>query len=148
VRWEFPARGDMPPLTLRWFDGSHVGPRPKDLEPGRRMQGDIYLGEKGTLMDHRLIPESKMKAYGRPPQVLPRSVGHDKEWIDACKGGPPAGSDFVAHSGLLTEIPLLGVLAIRLAGKKLLWDGPNLRFTNDEAANRLLQRTYREGWTL
>ncbi|MHB1037892.1 MAG: Gfo/Idh/MocA family protein, partial [Pirellulales bacterium] len=147
VRYEFPAREGMPPLTLRWFDGDRTAPRPKDLEPDRRPAGDLYLGEKGTLMEHRLIPESRMKAYGRPPKVLPRSVGHDKEWIDACRGGPPAGSDFVAHGGLLTEICLLGMVAMR-AGKKLQWDGPKLRFTNDEAANQYLQREYRKGWTL
>ena len=88
-----------------------------------------------------------MRSYGRPPKVLPRSVGHDKEWVDACRGGPPAGSDFVNHSGLLTETPLLGNIAMRI-GKRLEWDGPNLRFTNDEAANKYLHREYREGWTL
>jgi hypothetical protein len=98
-------------------------------------------------MGHRLIPESKMQSFGRPPRVLPRSVGHDKEWVDACRGGEPAGSDFVAHSGLLTETALLGNIAM-CSGKKLLWDGPNLRFTNDEAANAQLQREYRDGWVL
>jgi predicted dehydrogenase len=147
VRYEFPARGDMPPLTLIWRHGGLEPPRPKDLEAGRRVAGDLYIGEKGTLMDHRLVPESKMQSYGRPPQVLPRSPGHDKEWVDACRGGPPAGSDFVAHGGLLTETCLLGNVALR-TGKKLVWDGPNMRFTNDESLNDRLQREYREGWTL
>ena len=88
-----------------------------------------------------------MKSYGRPPKVLPRSVGHDKEWIDACRGGPPAGSDFVAHAALLTEICLLGNVALRVE-KKLDWDGPNLKITNDDMANRYLRREYREGWPL
>ncbi len=147
VSWEFPQRGKMPPVTLTWHGGGLQPPRPKALEEGRRVSGDIYIGEKATLMGHRLIPETKMKSYGRPPQALARSVGHDKEWVDACRGGEPAGSDFVQHSGLLTETPLLGVIAMRL-GKKLDWDGPNLKFTNDEAANGWLQREYRKGWTL
>ncbi len=114
VRYEFPALAGMPSVAVTWHGGGLEPPRPKDLEPGRRVSGDIYVGEKGTLMGHRLIPESKMKSYGRPPKVLARSPGHDKEWIDACRGGDPAGADFVLHAGLLTETPLLGNIAMRL----------------------------------
>ncbi len=147
ARFEFPARGDMPPVTLHWYDGGLKPAYPKDLEPNRGMGDVTYLGDKGTLMGHRIIPESKMKTYGKPPQRLPRSVGHYKEWVDACRGGPPAGANFVDHAGLLTEVCMLGNVALR-AGKKLAWDGPNLRVTNDEAANGFLQREYRSGWTL
>ncbi|MBM4025620.1 MAG: Gfo/Idh/MocA family oxidoreductase [Planctomycetes bacterium] len=147
VRYEFPARDGMPPVTLAWHDEGFQPPRPKDLESGRSVSGVVFLGEQGTLMGHRLVPESKMKSYGRPPKVLPRSPGQYKEWVDACRGGPPAGSDFVTHSGLLTETPLLGNIAMRL-GRKLAWDGPNLKFTNDPAANEHLHRKYRDGWTL
>ena len=147
ARYEFPARDNMPPLTLTWHDGGLKPARPKELEPGRRMADVVYIGEKGTLMGHRLIPESKMKAYGRPPRRLPRSVGHHKEWVDACRGGPPAGSSFVDHAGLLTEVCLLGNVAVR-AGKPLLWDGRAMRITNDEHANRYLHREYRKGWSL
>ncbi len=147
IRYEFPARDGLPPVTLTWYDGGEMPPRPKDLEEGRRVSGEIYIGESGTLMGHRLVPESRMKVYGRPPTVLPRSVGQDKEWVDACRGGSPAGSDFVAHSGLLAETCLLGNVALR-AGKRLEWDGPGCKITNDPAANDLLQREYRKGWTL
>lgn len=147
ARFEFPARGELPPLTLTWYDGGLKPARPKDLEPGRGVEDVIYIGEKGTMMGHRLIPETRMQAYGRPPKKLPRSVGHYKEWVDACRGGPPAGSNFVEHSGLLTEACLLGNVAIR-SGKRLSWDGPNLKITNDQDANRLLHREYRQGWTL
>lgn len=147
ARFEFPARGEMPPVVLSWYDGGLKPPFPRDLEATRGMGDVIYLGDQGTLMGHRLTPESKMKAYGRPPKRLPRSVGHYKEWVDACRGGPPAGSNFVDHSGLLTETCLLGNVAVR-AGKKLTWDGPNCRITNDESANQLLHRTYRDGWVL
>ena len=147
VRYEFPARGDMPPLKLTWYDGGLKPPRPRELEEGRYMSDTIYIGDNGKLMGHRLIPESKMKAYGRPPRMLSRSVGHDKEWIDACRGGSSAGSDFVDHSGLLTEVCLLGNVALR-AGVKLQWDGLNMKVTNHEAANQYLHREYRKGWTL
>ena len=147
ARFEFPKRGDLPPVTLTWCDGGLRPPRPRELEPGRRMADVTYIGEKGALMGHRLIPESKMKRYGRPPRKLPRSPGHHKEWIDACRGGPPAGSDFVKHAGLLSEVCMLGNVAVR-AGRKLLWDGPRMKITNDENANRLLHRQYRKGWTL
>jgi hypothetical protein len=147
VQYEFPAREEMPPVTVTWYDSGFTPPRPKDLEPGRRMNSPIYIGEKGTLMGHTLIPESKRKTYGTPPKVLSRSPGHYQEWIDACRGGAPAGSDFVKHSGLLTETPLLGNIAMRL-GKKLQWDGPNMKFNNDQAANEYLHRKYREGWML
>ena len=98
-------------------------------------------------MGHRLIPESKMQNLGRPATVLPRSPGHFQEWIQACKGGPPAGSNFVDHGGLLTEACLLANVALR-AGKKLDWDGPNLKITNDDQANKHLRREYRTGWSL
>jgi predicted dehydrogenase len=147
VQYTFPARGAMPPVTLTWYDEGYTPARPAGLEPGRRLTSPIYIGDNGVLMDHLLIPESKRKAYGEPPQVLTRSPGQYREWIDACRGGAPAGSDFVKHSGLLTETPLLGNIAMRV-GKKLCWDGPNMRITNNEAANQYLHREYREGWTL
>ncbi|OHB79017.1 MAG: hypothetical protein A2V98_00390 [Planctomycetes bacterium RBG_16_64_12] len=147
ARFEFPARGDMPPLTLSWYDGGLKPPRPEELEPGRGMGDVLYIGEKGKMMGHRLIPESAMQSYGRPPKTLPRSPGHDEEWVAACRGGPPAGSNFMDHSGLLTEVCLLGNVAVR-AGTKLEWDGPNLKITNDEGANQYLHRECRDGWTL
>jgi predicted dehydrogenase len=147
VRYEFPERDGLPPVTMVWYDEGFDPPRPRDLEEGRRVSDIVYVGEQGTLMGHRLIPESKMRAYGRPPEVLSRSPGHDKEWVDACRGGQAAGSDFVTHSGLLTETALLGNIAMRV-DQKLAWDGPNLRFTNCDTANECLEREYRAGWTL
>lgn len=147
ARFEFPARGNLPPVTLTWYDGGLKPPRPPELGPGQGMGDIIYLGEEGKLMGYRLIPESRQKTYGRPPKTLPRSPGHFKEWVDACRGGPPAGANFVDHGGLLSETCLLGNVAVR-AQKKLLWDGPNLKITNDETANRMLHREYRQGWTL
>ncbi len=137
----------MPPLTLSWYDGGLKPALPKDLEAGRGMADVIYVGEKGTMMGHRLIPESRMQAFGRPPKILGRSLGHYREWVEACRGGAPAGANFVDHAGLLTETCLLGNVALR-AEKKLTWDGEKCRITNDEPTNRFLHRPYRDGWSL
>ena len=135
---------------MTWWDGGMIPARPEELEPERRMDGrdgNLYIGDKGKILGHRLIPESKTKEYGSIPKVIPRSPGHHQEWIDACKGGKPAGSDFVEHGGLLTEVILLGLIAIRTK-EKLYWDGENMRFTNSENANQYLNPPYRKGWTL
>ncbi len=147
IRFEFPERDGMPPVTINWFDGGIRPPRIKGLEPGRQMGGVSYVGEKGAILGHRLVPETEMRKYGRPPKLLPRSPGHQKEFVDACRGGPPAGSDFVQHAGLLSEVCMLGNIAVRTQ-KRLEWDGPNMKITNDEAANQLLHRKYRDGWSL
>ena len=156
VRYEFPARGDMPPVKLTWYDGGFMPPRPAELEDGRRFGGaddNLYVGDKGKMLGHRLIPEAKLKEYKQPPKTLPRSPGHHKEWIRACKGGQPAGSNFEA-SGPMAEVVLLGNIAVRMGqqlyekGLKLYYDGPNMRFTNMPEANKYIQREYRKGWTL
>ncbi len=147
VRYEFPARGDMPPVTLTWYDGGLKPPRPPELGPDEPMRDILYIGDKGKLMGERLIPDSRMENYQRPPKTLPRSPGQYQEWVDACRGGTPAGSNFVDHSGFLTEVCLLGNIAVRRQ-KKLLWDGVKMEFTNDSAANKMLRREYRQGWTL
>jgi predicted dehydrogenase len=147
ARFEFPKRGSMPPLTISWQDGGLRPPRPPELETDRSLADIIYIGETGKIMGSRLIPEARQKAYGRPPRTLPRSPGHFREWVEACRGGPPAGSNFVDHSGLLSEVCALGNVAVRVQ-KKLLWDGPNMKITNDPRATQLLHREYRSGWTL
>ena len=147
ARLEFPARGDMPPAALTWYDGGLKPFRPPELEPNQSLNDTLFTGDKGMLMGHRLIPESKQKAYGKPPVKLPRSPGHHKEWVIACRGGEPAGSNFVDHSGLLSEACMLINVAVR-AQKKILWDGPNFKITNDKEANNLLHREYRKGWSL
>jgi len=156
VRWTFPARGDLPPVDLTWYDGGLMPPRPAELEAGRRMGnrdgGVVFVGDKGKLMcgcygeSPRLIPESKMQAYKRPPHSLPRSIGHYKEWVRACKGGEPASSNF-DYGGPLTEILLLGIAATR-ADAKLHWDAGKMEFTNLPEANQFLHHPYRKGWSL
>jgi predicted dehydrogenase len=159
VTYQFPARGDLPPVKLVWYDGGLRPPRPEELEDGRKMgaTGALLIGDTGKILSQqrewRLIPESKMKAYGKPPQKLERSIGHYKEWAEACKGGKPGGSNF-DWAGPLAETVLLGNVALRLqmreelTSKKLLWDSAALKFTNSETANSFLRRDYRAGWSL
>ena len=148
TRFEFPARGERPPVALNWYDGGMKPPRPPELEENRPWSGGVlYVGDKGKMLGHRLIPEARMREFGKAPQTLTRSPGHYKEFVDACRGGPPPGSNFVDHSGLLSEVCMLSNVAVR-AQKKLLWDGPGMKVTNDPAANAFLSRDYRAGWTL
>jgi predicted dehydrogenase len=147
VRFEFPARGDMPPVVISWYDGGLRPPRPPELDDDEPMHDILYIGDKGKLMGERLIPESRMEGYQKPAKTLPRSPGHYQEWIAACRGGAPAGANFPDHAGLVTEVCLLGNIAVR-AQKKLLWDGAKMEFKNDRAANQLLRREYRQGWSL
>ncbi len=159
VRYKFPARGDMPAVKLTWYDGGMLPPRPEELEQGRELpeSGTIFVGDKGKIMcetygeSPRLIPEAKMKEYKRPPKTLPRihggADGHEQNWVDACKGGKPASSNF-DHSGPLTESVVMGNLAMLNPGKMLEWDGENMRVTNLPEANEHVHREYREGWTL
>ena len=156
VRYQFPARGDLPPVTLTWYDGDLMPARPPELEDGRHFgeaDDNLYVGDKGKMLGHRIIPESKMQEYKKPPQTLPRSPGHHREWINACKGGPPAGSNFDV-AGPLAEVILLGNIAVRLGqklyekGLKLYYDGPNMKITNFPEANEYIRSEYRKGWTL
>jgi predicted dehydrogenase len=153
VRCEFPARGDLPPVTLTWYDGANRPPKPKELEQERDLpgQGGLYYGEKGVILaphggNPRLIPESRMKGFKLPEPFLGRGINHYQQWIRACKGGAKPLANF-DYSGPLTETVLLGNIAAR-AGRKLLWDGPNFRITNVPEANEYLRRQYRKGWTL
>jgi len=156
VTYEFPARGDMPPVTLTWYDGGRKPPRPAEFEAGKDMGdgngGILFVGDNGKILcdfqgsNPRIIPDSKMQAYKQPPQTLPRSIGHDKEWFRACKGGQPGGANFEV-SGLITEALLLGNVALRFK-ESIKWDSDSLKVTNIPEANKFIRRDYRQGWVL
>ena len=157
VRYEFPARENMPPVTLMWYDGGNMPPRPEELEEDRRLGdndgGSLFIGEKGKILapgwcaaSPRIIPEDKMKEYKQPPKRIPRSPGHHAEWIEACKTGKPTTANF-DFAGRLTEVMLAGNIAVR-AGEKIYWDGPNMVCTNVPEANKYVHCRYRKGWKL
>lgn len=159
VTYEFAAREGMGPLTLTWWDGGLMPPRPPELEPGRMMGDDgggvLFRGDKGLIMcgtygdNPRLVPETRMQEFARPEKTIPRSPGIREEWIEAIKKGAKSTTDF-SYSGPLTETMLLANVAVRVKDKntKLLWDYEKMEFTNLPAANEFLHFEYRPGWSL
>jgi predicted dehydrogenase len=157
ITFEFAAKGKRGPVKLIWFDGKRTIPRPEELEKERKPPGvgAIVIGERGKISygSHgaggcRLIPETKMQAYKRPDQKIGRvRVSHQKDWLNAIRDGKQAGSPF-EYGGRLSEIGLLGVIAIRMGGKKLQYDERKMQFTNSDEATKLLDPPYRKGWTL
>ncbi len=158
ITFHFPARGDMAPVKLVWYDGGLRPPRPAAIKDGDVMgtNGLLLIGDDDAVLmsdwnSWRMYPDERAKQYGTPPAKLPRSAGHHQEWIDACKGGPAAGSNF-DWAGPMTETILLGNVALRsqlredLTKTKLEWDAAKLAFTNHDAANQFLRREYRKGW--
>ena len=157
VRYQFPARGDKPPVTLTWYDGLEPPrhpevERPDDLGDGEG--GALFIGDKGLLTcgtygnSPRLLPQARMEAFTPPPETIERvKDSHEMDWVRACKNGTSAGADF-AYSGPLTETALLGNIAKRFPRTVLRWDSENLRFRNSDEATAWINPPYRAGWTL
>jgi predicted dehydrogenase len=155
VTYRFPARGSMPALKLTWYDGGLKPSLPDALEPGRLLDsnGTVLIGSKATVIADTyydkvtIIPDAKMAelAPTLPGKTIPRvEGGHFQEWVRACKGGVPAGSNFDYASGL-AEVALLSNLAIR-ARRPIEWDGAAMRVTNFPDANRFVTKQYRPGF--
>ncbi len=167
LHFEFPARGKMPPVTVHWYDGGILPERPKELDADAvkgaystdvpdwdKANGVIFVGDKGKLLSRgegtrtlRFIPASRINDYKQPPQTLPRSIGHQKEWIEACKGNGTTESDF-SFADPLTEACQLGNICLRMGGRAIEWDSDNFKITNIAEANNLLHFEYRSGWSL
>jgi predicted dehydrogenase len=160
VTYEFPAKGKRGPVKLVWFDGDEKPPRPAEMDSEKEDQvpeiGAIIMGEKGTLVhgSHgagglHLVPWAKMNDYKQhlPEKKLPRVRNHHQDWLDAIKEGRQAGSNF-DYGGPLTEIALLGIIAIKHLGRKLEWDAQKMKFTNCREANQFINPPYRAGWSL
>ena len=156
VKYEFAARGSMPPVTLYWYDGGLLPKRPEGIPADEQLgdgdNGSLFIGDNGYITvntygdNPRLVPNAKMEGYRRPQPIIPRSTGHYTDWIQACKGGPLPCSNF-DYAGPFTEWVVLGAIAPRVEGK-LLWDSKKLRFTNNSEANKYVQMKYRKGWSL
>jgi len=152
----FVAKGKRGPVTLIWHSGTMKIPRAKELEPDRKGidTGAYVYGDKGVIMygSHgaggvRIIPETTMKAYKYPEKKIPRVRGHHDDWLRAIRGGRKAGSDF-SYGGPLTEIAMLGVIALKMPGTKLEWDAQAMKFTSCPEANTFVNPPYRKGWML
>jgi hypothetical protein len=94
-----------------------------------------------------LLPRSLQDSVGKPPEKLARvtSEAHELNWVDAAKGKTQTTTSPFEYAAKLTEVMLLGVVALR-AGKKILYDGANMKVTNVPDANQYLTRQYRQGW--
>lgn len=155
IRFKFPVRDNlpkvgMPEVTINWYDGGLLPPRPDKLKDGEPMGdnkgGCIFYGTRGKIMcgtygqNPTLLPTSGMEHFQEPQKSIRRisdafKGGHEQDWIRACKEPAerrlPASSNF-EEAGPLAETVLLGVLAIRTQSlnKKIIWDGPNMQITN------------------
>lgn len=175
VAFDFPARGDMPAVKFFWYEGKKDGKKvlpPEELvaklpktknkkgEEEISSSGSLLVGDKGILYSpndygaaYVLLPKPDFEGYKGPAESLPRNgkgdQGMKQEWVEAIKAGKPehAMSNF-GYGAMLTETILLGNVAIRAAGKRLEWDGPNMKFPNAPEAEKFLHTEYRKGWTL
>lgn len=150
VRYEFPRRGSLSPVTLTWYDG---GKRPTHFTEHKLPEvgdGVLFVGTKGMLISnysvHKLLPEDKFAGFEPPAPFIPTSIGHHQEWLQACKTGEPTTCNF-DYSGALSEAVLLGNVAYRV-GKKIEWNGQEMEAKNCPEAEQYLRRDYRKGWTL
>lgn len=150
ARYNYGARGEMPAVTVIWYQGKekpelwHSGLIPK------WDSGCLFVGRKGMLLadygKHVLLPEDRFKDFQRPNPFIAESIGHHKEWIHACKTGDLTTCSF-DYSGPLTEANHLGNVAYRV-GRKIQWDPVRMKATNAPEADEYIHRTYRKGWKL
>jgi len=173
IRFEFPERDGLPPLKFWWYDGS-PGSEEKPLRPypdivknvaamrGKFPEsGCLVIGEKGQIFspddygssffvqlegEKAFVESRKHEAVAAVEQTIPRSPGHQQEWFDMIRSGTPAYSNFEI-SGYLTEIILLGCIALRVGeGVPMEWDGPGMRSPNCPDAAKFVKRDERTGW--
>ena len=151
----FAAKGTRPAVKLTWYDGGFTPPKPVEMgeEELNKGGGVLYIGSKGKLMhdtygfNPRLLPKSLHESVGKPPETYARiKTSHEMNWVDAIRGTQKTTSPF-EYSARLTEIMLLGVASLN-AGKKIQYDGANMKITNVPDSDALLKRTYRTGWAL
>lgn len=155
----YPARGKKPPVKLTFYDGKKLPP--EELFQGEKItdNGSLMIGSKGTLITRTwhgggeypgdmfgLLPKKQFADYQPPKPFLPRTQEHHIEWIEACKGGPAAQSDF-GYAARLTEGLLVGFLALHL-GKRIEWDAKNMRAVGLPEADKYINPTFRDGWEL
>ena len=158
IRWDFPARGSMPPVKVFAYDNQGQKPdfikeleKKNDRKPG---DGTFYVGDKGVMYTGtygegvRIIPEEKHQAFPSPPETIPRVKGGPiGDLIRAVRGGTAPCSNFIDSAGPFTEFVMSGHLAMFAGvGKKVEWDVAAMKCTNIPGLNQYIKRTYRKGW--
>ena len=153
VDYEFPADESdyvADTVNLTWH---HGGKRPPQVESGQAPDyraGNLFIGDKGMLIAdygrHQLLPENKFTEFQRPDHSIPRSIGHHREWTEACKANDPEATTCrFPYAGPLTEAVLLGNVSFRIGGKKLQWDARALRAVNAPEADEFIAPGISEG---
>jgi predicted dehydrogenase len=150
VHYEYPARNAAPPVKLTWYHGGKKPPFLTKDQAAKWSSGVLFIGSKGSLMSdynrHQLLPEAKFATFVAPAPFIPNSIGHHKEWIQACKTRGTTTCNF-DYSGPLTEAALLGNVAFR-AGCKIEWDTKKMKARNCPAADEYIHHHYRKGWSI
>jgi predicted dehydrogenase len=150
VRYQFPPRLDLPAVELTWYDGGKRPELAQQLALHDWRNGVLFVGSKGMLVAdygrRKLLPEAQYAGFQPPEPFIPTSIGHHKEWINACKTGSPTTCNF-AYGSVLTEAVLLGNVAYR-TGQKLEWNGFLAKVKNSAQAANYLRAEYRRGWEL
>ena len=156
IKYTFPARANMGPVTLYWYDGKIKPPRPAGVPEGNKLgdgdNGSLFIGTKGIMTsgcyggESRLLPDDLMKDFKRPEPSIPRVPEENpyKNWIACCKTGEAAQSNF-DYAGPLTEVANMGNVAL-LSGSKIEFDVKTMKITNNKKANQFLTKKYRKGW--
>jgi predicted dehydrogenase len=155
IYYDFPERGKQPAVRMTWYDGGLMPPSPVGMPKNQRLpdNGVLYVGSKGVMYHSshggmpQLLPGELHDAAKKVPKTMERSLGHYEEWVAACKGGAKPVSNF-DYAGPLTEIVLLGVLALRAPGRRLEWDSTNQKVKNAAELNQFVRPDFRKGWSL
>jgi hypothetical protein len=165
IHYDFPARGNLPPVTVHWHAGMLAPGFRETLEPllGRKLiaggpgpwedfAGCLVIGSQGKIhstghnSSYTLLPQDKFAQFQLPKQTLPRHGSHEREWLEACRGGPPAMSNF-DYGAVLTEFVLLGNVATQF-DRPIEYDPVAMKCLGDKEATAALRRDYRPDWSL
>lgn len=153
--FEFPAGPENGPVKLTWYSGGLRPPHPDLLPENQNLsrRGSMYIGEKGIMVYQgrgqapKLFPDNLNEEINKLTPILDTTNGHHRDWVDAIKGGKPASSNF-EYATRLTEITLLGVLSLRMGGKKIYWDAQNMKAKGLPEADQFIRESVREGWEM
>jgi hypothetical protein len=147
VDYQFPARGDQPPVHMTWHHGAWM---PEGADVYDKRSAVLFEGTNGRLVadygSNKLYMDDDSQPAA-PPQTIPNSIGHWAEFSQACKSRGPTTCNF-DYSGALAEAVLLGNVSYRADGQKLDWDAEKLRATNTSDADPFIRREYRKDWSL
>jgi predicted dehydrogenase len=154
ARYEFPARGSQPAVTLHWYDGGLIPMVSGDFPlPRGDGGGGVFVGQSGFLTyetygdNPKVFPAALAAEAEKIPKTFARVEGsHERNWAQACKGLTKASSPF-EYAAPLTEVMLLGVVALRAGqARQIQYNGEQMTITNVPEANQYLTRPYRAGW--